>query len=290
VVPLKVAQFLVYLTDSRSLMHHEEVVSLGERSPHALIAQAVVQEALNGDGTDGKVYGRVLTLLHADPIDQATVRAIRQALISIEGAVTDKPTVKAIQKRAEELKAIDHQPDAELAPMSPGESAGASSNASPTKAARRKLNKNKVVNCLDSDEDSRVEEVEAKLTKTQIKQEEDEAEEEPLEEEEAVFEEPAAPVVEKVKKETKKASKMPTAAKQKAPIEKAPAGEEEATPAVTKSQLNKLKVAELRAELGKRSLDSKGTKPLLVERLWNVMQGLTEQAEEEEESSEGGSC
>jgi len=54
---------------------------------------------------------------------------------------------------------------------------------------------------------------------------------------------------------------------------KAPAGEEEATqeyaaPAVTTSQLNnKLTVAELRAELEKRSLDSEGTKPLLVERL-----------------------
>ena len=139
VLPLKVAQFLVYLTDSRSLMHQTEV-QLGERSPHALIALGVVQEGLNGDATDGKVYGRVLTQLHADPNDQATVRVIRSALTSLEAAVADKPTVKAIQKRAEELKAIDLEPDAVLAPISPGESAGTSSNASPSKVACRKLN------------------------------------------------------------------------------------------------------------------------------------------------------
>merc|ERR1712185_704714 len=51
--------------------------------------------------------------------------------------------------------------------------------------------------------------------------------------------------------------------------EVAPAKAEEVT--VTKSQLNKMKVAELREELEKRGADTKGTKPILLQRLWNVL-------------------
>ena len=113
VLPLKVAQFMVYLTDPRSLMSANKV-AIGQLSSHSTIAHAVVSEVINGDSGEGKIYGRVLTMLHADSSDQATVRLIRSAISQVQEYITDKATCKALEKRSEELKALDMHPDAEL--------------------------------------------------------------------------------------------------------------------------------------------------------------------------------
>ena len=135
-----------------------------------------------------------------------------------------------------------------------------------------------MVECLDdSEEEEAIEAVEAKLHKAKIKEEPREHEEVSEEATEEVVPVEAQPAP--VEKKTKKAP-----AKKKAAPEAAVAEEEPSAAPVTKSQLNKMKVAELREELEKRNLDTKGTKPLLVERLWNVMQGVVDNEDEDDDA------
>jgi len=305
VLPLKVSQFMVYLTDPRSLMSGNNEVVIGEKSPHAIIAQTVVTEMNNGDSADAKTYGKILTTLHANTNDQATVKALRSALASAIKVVNDKALLKNLEKKSEELKAIDLNPEAEVAPLSPAES---SLFSSPGKAARRKLGNHKNVvatEAIDSDSDDGADFGPEAEENTDIKMKEMTIKEEPKEEvvkmaveeevaEKAVEEEEVAPVVEEMVEEVPVAKTSSKKAVKAEPVEepKAAAAEEEEEeeeeeapakeikPSLTKAQLNKMKVAELREELEGRHLDTKGTKPILIERLWNVMNGITEEDDE----------
>jgi len=319
VLPLKVAQFMVYLTDPRSLMASVEVV-IGQLSPHATIAQAVVTEVLHGDRSDDKVYGRVLTLLHADAADQTTVRIIRTAVSQVQGCISDKATAKVLDKRSEELRALDLHPDEELDELntapSPTQLSQASSLLSSTgKAIRRKLhnhNKAAVVK-LESDEDEAEdlgepgeeeagdEDVESEANDDEEEdvgsEANDEDEEADLKTEAESEDESGAHDDEKgEEKETGAAraedadedetggvevkcepegdaGNTPVTVKEESDAESQEESEEEVVeaPKITKTQLHKMKVAELREELEKRGEETKGTKPILLERLWSVI-------------------
>ena len=103
--PLKVAQFIVVLCDSRN----SDVPSVcGLDNPHVIIAQALGQSTAE---IGPKTVSRVLLALHLDLVkNQRGVRMLRGVVEQVLGVLCDKPIEKKLMQFAEMLQAADVTP------------------------------------------------------------------------------------------------------------------------------------------------------------------------------------